>query len=87
MDAGQINVLACLFSMEEHLGTRANEKSPSDRTERTVLTERDARALKILCSEVLCFSSKLVGESNPTISAMLAYIRDEVALKGVDETI
>jgi hypothetical protein len=75
-----------MFSMEEHLDARGNETSPPDRKQ-TVLSERDTRALIILCTELIAFCSRLVGNSNPTVGAMLSYIRDEVASRGIDETI
>ena len=71
--------------MEEHLDAHANEKSLPDRNE-SVLSQQDIRALTLMCTEFLFFCSKLVGKSNPTLGAMLTYVRDEVASKGIDET-
>jgi hypothetical protein len=64
--------------MEKHLNAHENEKSAPDR-KASVLSERDIRALTLMCIDILSFSSRLVGKSNPTVSAVLAYVRDEVA--------
>jgi hypothetical protein len=50
--------------------------------ERSQLSERDVRLLLILCAELVNFCVRVTGKSDPTASAMLAYVRDEIRLEG-----
>jgi hypothetical protein len=50
-------------------------------SEQSQLSERDVRFLLILCVEFVNFCVKVTSKIDPTASAMLAYVRDEIRLE------
>ena len=46
--------------------------------EMSQLSERDARVLLILCIELVNFCANVTREIDPTLAAMLAYVRDDI---------
>ena len=57
----------------------AMKKSKSDfELVNSQLAERDVRILLVLCDELVNFCSNITREINPTASAMLAYVRDDI---------
>ena len=43
------------------------------------LSERDARLLLLMTTELLSLCARLAGKINPAAAAMLAYVRDDIA--------
>ena len=56
----------------------------SKKSETTVtksqLSERDSRLLLLLCTELITLCAKMTNKIDPTAAAMIAYVRDEIAL-------
>ena len=42
------------------------------------LSERDVKAILLLCTELLTLCAKLAGNVDPTAASMITYVRDEI---------
>jgi hypothetical protein len=64
--------------VEEEIAARANKKSESD-TDKSQLSKQDVRLMLVMCTELVNLCAKLTGKIDPAASAMLAYVRDDIA--------
>ena len=54
------------------------EKKREEVSEQSQLSEHDVRLLLIVCAELVNFCAKVTGQIDPAVSAMLAYVRDDI---------
>jgi hypothetical protein len=47
--------------------------------EKSQLSKQDIRLLLIMCTELVNVCAKLTGKIDPAATAMLAYVRDDIA--------
>ena len=59
------------------------DQKPNEDAKESRLSERDARVLLVLSSELLKLCAKLAGPIDPAAAAMLTYVNDEI--NSVDE--
>jgi hypothetical protein len=63
------------------LGTKMVQhvsKTGESKLDKSQLAERDVRLLLIVCAEIVNFCARVTGKIDPTASAMLAYVRDDI---------
>jgi hypothetical protein len=66
--------------MAAHLDQKPNADAKESRW-----SERDARVLLVLSSELLRLCAKLAGPINPAAAAMLTYVNEEISSEGEEE--
>lgn len=59
--------------MKANLSNKADQK-----LDKSHLSERDARLLLVVCTELVNFCASVTGQIDPAAAAMLAYVRDEI---------
>lgn len=56
-----------------------SKKSGAD-PEKSRLSEKDARLLLLLCTELITLCAKLTGSIDPAAAAMITYVKDEIKI-------
>jgi hypothetical protein len=58
------------------------DKRPEIGVKKSQLSKQDVRLLLVMCTELVNLCAKLTGKIDPAAAAMLAYVRDDIALEG-----
>jgi hypothetical protein len=61
----------------EQMRVKMSDKVQPD-VDKSHLSERDARLLLIVCTELVNFCASVTGQIDPAAAAMLAYVRDDI---------
>ena len=59
--------------------TPGNKSEPT--ATKSQLSEKDARLILVLCTELITLCAKIVGNVDPAAAAMVTYVRDEIDLE------
>ena len=70
--------------MEGNMAAHVDKKSKTD-GRGLQLSERDARLLLLVSTELLSLCARLAGKIDPAAAAMLTYVRDDIASEGEAE--
>jgi hypothetical protein len=56
-------------------------KKPESGAEKSQLSEKDARLLLLLCTELISLCARLTDKIDPVSAAMITYVRDEIKIE------
>jgi hypothetical protein len=65
---------------EETMAASLDKKSDTDAQE-PKLSEKDTRLLLVVCTELINLCARVAGKIDPTATAMLAYVSEEIKVQ------